>query len=73
MRVLPNAGGEDQRFNAADGSGQCANFAAHAKGEVIQSGFGGLSPGGFNSAHILRYAGHALQATIVIQKMRDIR
>jgi hypothetical protein len=41
MRILTNAGGEHQGVYAADGSGQRANFAADAKGEVIQSGFGG--------------------------------
>ena len=44
--VFANAGGEDQRINAANGSGECADFTAHAKGKVIQGGFGGLGGGG---------------------------
>jgi hypothetical protein len=53
MRILANTSGEHQGVYAADGSGQSADFAAHAKGEVIQSGFGGCGPGGFNGTHIL--------------------
>ena len=57
MRILANTGGEHQCVYAADGSGQSADFAAHAKGEVIQSGFGGCGPGGFNGAHLVAQAG----------------
>ncbi len=72
MRILAYAGGEHQGVYAADGSGQSTDFTPHAKGEVIKRGLSRFGAGGFNRAHILRYAGHALQAALVIEQMRDI-
>ena len=71
-RVLADAGGEDEAVDAAHGRSEHAGEERDAVDEVIECELGARIRAREQVAHVVAYAGQALEPAVVIEQMLDL-